>query len=75
VRYYGGVELGTGGLTRAYRSTAREAIDEAGIVERYPEERIEVTIAYDRHGEVEHFLETHDHARMVETEYGGEVTL
>lgn len=75
VRYYGGVKLGTGGLTRAYRSAAREAVDEAGIVERFPEQTLAVTIPYDRHGEVEHFLETHDHARTVDTDYGGEVTL
>ena len=75
VRYYGGVKLGTGGLTRAYRSAAQEAIADAGIVERFPEETITVTIPYDRHGEVEHFLETYDHARAVDTEYAGEVTI
>jgi len=75
VRYHGGVKLGTGGLTRAYRSAAREAVDDAGIVERYPEDRIEVTIPYDRHGEIEHFLDTHEHARSIDTTYAVEVTL
>ena len=75
VRYYGGVKLGTGGLTRAYRQTAREAVDDAGIVTRYPEESLDVTLPYERHGEVEHFVETHEHARIVDTEYAGEVTM
>jgi len=33
VRYFGGVLLGTGGLTRAYAGTARLALDRADIVE------------------------------------------
>ncbi len=75
VRYFGGVELGTGGLTRAYRRAAREAVDEAGIVTRYPERTLSVSIPYDRFDEIEHFLETHDHARIEGTDYGAEVTV
>lgn len=32
IRYYGGINLGTGGLARAYGGTAKMAIDAAGIV-------------------------------------------
>ncbi len=37
VRYFGGVKLGAGGLTRAYRESAAQLIENAGIrtVERY----------------------------------------
>lgn len=75
VRYFGGVELGTGGLTRAYRETAREAIDEAGIVERHPERRLEIAVPYDRFDAVEHLVDSSEDARAVETEYTDEVTL
>ncbi len=32
-RYFGGIKLGTGGLMRAYTSTASEALDRAGVCE------------------------------------------
>lgn len=32
VRYFGGIKLGAGGLTRAYRQSASELIDESGLV-------------------------------------------
>jgi uncharacterized YigZ family protein len=32
IRYFGGIKLGTGGLTRAYGATAKQAIAEANIV-------------------------------------------
>lgn len=37
VRYFGGIKLGAGGLTRAYRQSAAELIEQAGLVktERY----------------------------------------
>lgn len=31
IRYFGGIKLGAGGLTRAYGNTAKRVIDEAGI--------------------------------------------
>ena len=40
VRYYGGVNLGTGGLIVAYRTAAQEALDAAEIVEKQVEETI-----------------------------------
>lgn len=34
-RYYGGIKLGTGGLARAYRDSARMALAEAEIIEKF----------------------------------------
>lgn len=34
VRYYGGTKLGVGGLINAYRTAAKEAIEQGAIIER-----------------------------------------
>jgi len=46
VRYYGGVNLGTGGLIVAYRTAAAEAITNCTIVERHAEETISFDFEY-----------------------------
>ncbi len=46
VRYFGGIKLGTPGLTAAYREAARLAIIAAGIVERQLMSQIELTFPY-----------------------------
>lgn len=75
VRYYGGVELGTGGLTRAYREAAREAVDDAGVVEVYPETELQVTVPYEGLDQVEHLVESSDVSRAVDAEYTDDVEL
>lgn len=46
VRYYGGVNLGTGGLIVAYREAAQNAISHATVEERQVEELYTYTFAY-----------------------------
>ena len=46
IRYFGGIELGTSGLTVAYRTAAAEAIAAAGIEERTVDEEIKITFEY-----------------------------
>lgn len=46
IRYYGGVNLGTGGLIVAYRTAASDAIDHATIEERLVEEAITYEFTY-----------------------------
>lgn len=46
VRYYGGVNLGTGGLIVAYRTAASDAIGNSEIVERLVEEKVEYQFTY-----------------------------
>ncbi len=46
VRYYGGVNLGTGGLVVAYREAAAQALDAATHVSRQVEETVEYTFPY-----------------------------
>ena len=46
VRYYGGVNLGTGGLIVAYRTAAADAIAHATVVERQVEEQVTFNFPY-----------------------------
>lgn len=46
VRYYGGVNLGTGGLIVAYRTAASLALDDSEIVTRQVEETISYKFTY-----------------------------
>lgn len=46
IRYYGGVNLGTGGLIVAYRTAASDAIDHSKIVMRLVEEEISYRFTY-----------------------------
>lgn len=56
VRYYGGVNLGTGGLIVAYREASRDAIAnaeaEGKIVERQVEEQLTFTFPYEQLNDV-----------------------
>jgi uncharacterized YigZ family protein len=75
VRYFGGVKLGPGGLARAYRETARDAIESAGVVERYPETQVVLAVPYQRHGEVEHLIDEHAGVRLIDESFTDEVAL
>lgn len=57
-RYFGGTELGVGGLVRAYSQATTEAIDAAGTVETVPHEQFVVTVEYDDSGTVRETLES-----------------
>jgi uncharacterized YigZ family protein len=46
VRWYGGVKLGSGGLTRAYRDTAARTLAGAPVVTRYLYERFDVEVPF-----------------------------
>jgi len=46
IRYYGGVNLGTGGLIVAYRTATEDALSKAVIEEKFAEERITYRFTY-----------------------------
>lgn len=48
VRYYGGVNLGTGPLAVAYKTAAADAIADSGIEQRLVEETISFSFPYER---------------------------
>lgn len=47
VRWYGGVKLGTGGLSRAYRETAAETLKAAKPLDRYVYRRFRVLVPFE----------------------------
>lgn len=57
-RYYGGTNLGVGGLARSYSRAVKEGVDAAGVVESVPHERFSVTVDYDDSGSVRGLLES-----------------
>ena len=52
VRYYGGINLGTGGLIVAYRTAAADALDHASVISRQVEEVITHHFSYLQMNEV-----------------------
>ena len=56
VRYYGGVNLGTGGLIVAYRNAAAEAINNCNIVVKQVEEQVTYNFSYPQMNGVMHIV-------------------
>lgn len=48
IRYYGGVNLGTGGLARAYGGTAKLALDATKVADYVEMKAVKLTIAYNQ---------------------------
>ena len=59
-RYFGGILLGAGGLTRAYGKGAQLAIEAAQKVRRLPGRRCALSFDYGLLGRVETFLQQHN---------------
>lgn len=72
-RYFGGIKLGAGGLTRAYSQSVSEALKNAEIVEKHLVPLYKVTIDYGFTKKFEHLLKTHQ-IRCLNKEYTEKVT-
>lgn len=55
-RYFGGIKLGAGGLTRAYSGTLAELAAAAPIVRYAPHTEIKLTLPYTAIGTFEHYI-------------------
>jgi uncharacterized YigZ family protein len=72
-RYYGGTNLGVGGLARSYSKAAKDAVDDAGVVEERPHERVRAVVDYDDSGTVRGIVESAGVA--FEADYGERVRI
>lgn len=68
IRYYGGVNLGTGGLIVAYRTAAADAIAHCEVEERLVEEQITFQFAYPMMNAVMKLVKNTD-ARIVSQQF------
>lgn len=53
VRYFGGTKLGVSGLINAYKTAAKEALQQASAIEKVPTEIIEIQFPHSSTGDVE----------------------
>lgn len=72
-RYFGGTKLGAGGLVRAYSSAVSEGLDAVGQVERRTQTKLDIQIAYNLTGQMEHWIEQSGYI-VVDTTYLADVT-
>ncbi|HEX2835850.1 MAG TPA: YigZ family protein [Thermoanaerobaculia bacterium] len=71
VRWYGGIKLGTGGLSRAYRDTAAETLKLVTPLDRYLYQRVHVIVPFDALNTVYRLVHPPDIV-LAEQHYGDE---
>jgi uncharacterized YigZ family protein len=72
-RYYGGTNLGVGGLARSYSQAVKDAVDDAGVVAERPHERVRAVVDYDDSGTVRGIVESE--GVEFDAEYGERVVV
>ncbi len=74
IRYFGGVKLGAGGLTRAYSNTASAVIEQATLNEHILKSQWLLTLDYQHLQECEYYLKKHA-GSIVQQDFGAQVQL
>lgn len=59
IRYFGGIKLGTGGLVRAYRKSARIGIDNSTLLNLVDGYKIEITASYEEQKNIEKLIKNY----------------
>ena len=72
-RYFGGIKLGAGGLTRAYSQAVAEALKEANIAEKHLIDVYDVSLDYSFTKKFEHLLKVNA-IDCINKEYSDQVT-
>jgi len=73
-RYFGGILLGTGGLSRAYAAAAKAALEDAGIVRMALWHAYRIPCDYPRFERVKRLLEQHEGV-IESVDYGADVRI
>jgi len=73
-RYFGGTKLGTGGLTHAYSDSAAQAIDAAGLIEKFITGKIVMTVKFPDYNIVERIVHQAG-ARIIDSDFADMVRL
>ena len=73
-RYFGGILLGAGGLTRAYARAAKDALDKAGKARMQPFSVLLLECPYPMLERVKLLIEGHE-GRIESSDYGAQVVL
>ena len=72
VRYFGGIKLGTGGLSIAYSSTVWECLIDATLYEDVTYPKYTLTLSYELGNKVEYYLR--NNTILLDTKYETDVT-
>jgi uncharacterized YigZ family protein len=74
VRYYGGTKLGVPGLINAYKTAAREALENNTVEKRYIEHYYSITESYENISLLNRILEQQN-VRIVNQDFGSSVSM
>ena len=74
VRYWGGIKLGAGGLTRAYGQTISDAFRDAQLIAVEVMQELEITVAYAAEAQVRHWLEKFQ-AEVLDVQYDSQTRM
>jgi uncharacterized YigZ family protein len=73
-RYYGGIKLGTGGLARAYRDSARQTLAESEVLEKFIMQNFRIIFEHDQTSVVMKTISDFELAPL-DTDYGDHVSM
>lgn len=74
IRYFGGIKLGAGGLTRAYGNTAKKVIEAARIVDYVEFAQLQLTLDYNQLQPLEYQLQKLD-GHIIQQDFTDHVTV
>ncbi len=73
-RYFGGILLGTGGLSRAYSDATKNALEKAYEIEKEEGYIVEIILDYENAEEIEHFCK-YNNINILEKQYNEKIKM